>query len=191
MTVVVVWLGLGWRGGGWGGVGESRRWWWWLVGGGGCGGTVCIKGSFGRGGSICTHSVTVCVHLTVCVCVCRSWIFSLPAMKEGNWGKDEEMGGLDNGGQRERMRAERVTQKDRVRWNKKEWTRQKKWTFDRETKKGETECRGYTERREDGGVGSRPWTRGWMRGGTLKECQSDFQRVLFPFFVGYVWRWAL
>lgn len=72
------------EGGGWGGVGESRRWWWWLVGGGGCGGTVCIKGSFGRGGSICTHSVNVCVHLTVCVCVCRSWIFSLPAMKEGN-----------------------------------------------------------------------------------------------------------
>lgn len=22
--------------------------------------------------------------------------------------------------------------------------------------------------------------RGWTRGGTLKECQSDFQRVLFP-----------
>ena len=95
-------------------------------GGGGRGGTVCIKGSFGRGGSICTHSVTVIVHFTMCVCVCRSWIFSFPAMKEGNGGKDEEMGGLDNGGQRERMRAERVTQKDRVRWNKKEWTRQKK-----------------------------------------------------------------
>lgn len=36
------------------------------------------------------------------------------------------MGGLDNGGQRERTRAERVMQKDRVRWNKKEWMRQKK-----------------------------------------------------------------
>lgn len=46
-----------------------------------------------------------------------------------------------------------------------EWTRQKKSTFDREAKGGREQrvcvcvCVG-------GG--------GWMRGGTLKECQSDF-----------------
>lgn len=52
-----------------------------------------------------------------------------------------------------------------------EWTRQKKSTFDREAKRGREQrvcvcvCWG-------GGCG--PWMRGWKRGGTLKECQSDF-----------------
>lgn len=29
--------------------------------------------------------------------------------------------------------------------------------------------------------------RGWMRGGTLKECQSDFRRVLFPPLLVTLW----
>lgn len=37
------------------------------------------------------------------------------------------------------------------------------------------------------GGGSRPWMRGWMRGVTLKECQSDSQRVLFPPLLVTLW----
>lgn len=29
--------------------------------------------------------------------------------------------------------------------------------------------------------------RGWMRGGTLRECQSDFRRVLFPPLLVALW----
>lgn len=47
-------------------------------------------------------------------------------------GKDEEIGGLDNDGTGGWIRAGDVTRKDRVRWNKKEWRKQKKSTFNRE-----------------------------------------------------------
>lgn len=36
-------------------------------------------------------------------------------------------------------------------------------------------------------VGCRPWVRGWMRGGTLKECQSDFRHILFPPLLVTLW----
>lgn len=88
-------------------------------------------------------------------------------MREGNCGKNGEMGGLDNGGQRDWGRGNSVSCR--------------KMECDVTRKSGrDKRSEHLIERLGWGGGGSRPWMRGWMRGGTLKECQSDFQRVLFP-----------
>lgn len=97
--------GGGRAGVGGGGGGRGGRWGWWVR-------------AFARTPYDC-----------VCLSTSRLWNFSSWASASRIGGKDEEMGGLDNGRHGERTRAEGVTLKDRVWWNKKAWTRQT-WTFD-------------------------------------------------------------
>lgn len=84
------------------------------------------------------------------------------------------MGGLDNGGQRDRGRGKSVScRKIECDGTRKSGRDKRSEHLIERLKEGES--RGY-----GGGGGCRTWMRGWMRGGTLKECQSDFQCVLFP-----------